>query len=267
MIILTGSSGFIGRHFAERLKDDVMLVDQEDAWRLFRDFDEWNKVDLVIHQGAISSTTEKDLQKLWHFNVGFSCALLNKAIVYEFPIKYASSASVYGNQSVYQKSKTYNPLNQYAISKLQIDYTVMDNIDQFSLVQGFRYFNVYGSGEEGKGNQASPVSKFTKEVKETGELNLFSGSNKFLRDFICVDDVVDIVLHNNAGSGIYDLGTGSPVSFQHIAELVTKKEGGKINTIPFPDHLKGKYQSYTCADMSWAGQYKFKTVEEYLQVN
>ena len=72
MIILTGSSGFIGRHFAERLKDDVMLVDQEDAWRLFRDFDEWNKVDLVIHQGAISSTTEKDLQKLWHFNVGFS---------------------------------------------------------------------------------------------------------------------------------------------------------------------------------------------------
>ena len=102
---------------------------------------------------------------MWHFNVGFSCALLNKAIVYEFPIKYASSASVYGNQSVYQKSKTYNPLNQYAISKLQIDYTVMDNIDQFTLVQGFRYFNVYGDGEEHKGNQASPVSKFTKEIR------------------------------------------------------------------------------------------------------
>jgi|TARA_B100000925_G_C22008160_1_gene474727 ADP-L-glycero-D-manno-heptose 6-epimerase len=267
MIILTGSSGFIGKHFAERLNDDVVLIDQDDAWRLFKDFEDWDKVDLVLHQGAISSTTERDLQKLYHYNVAFSCALLNKAIEYQFPIKYASSASVYGNQSIYQKTKSYNPLNQYAISKLQVDYTVIDNMDKFSLVQGFRYFNVYGSGEEDKGNQASPVSKFTKEVKETGELNLFSGSNKFLRDFVCVDDVVDIVLHNNMGSGIYDLGTGSPVSFQHVAELVAKKENGKINTIPFPDHLKGKYQSYTCADMSWIGDYKFKTVEEYLQVN
>ena len=264
MIILTGAKGFIGKCFADKLTDDVMLVDQEDAWRLFRDFDDWNKVDLIIHQGAISSTTEKDLQKLWHYNVGFSCALLNKAIVYEFPIKYASSASVYGNQSIHQKTKTINPLNQYAISKLQVDYTVLDNIDQFTLVQGFRYFNVYGDREGHKGNQASPVSKFTKEIKETGELNLFSGSNKFLRDFICVDDVVDIVLNNNAGSGIYDLGTGSPVSFQHVADLVAKKEGGKINTIPFPDHLKGKYQKYTCADMKWVGNYKFTTVEEYI---
>jgi ADP-L-glycero-D-manno-heptose 6-epimerase len=267
MIILTGSSGFIGKHFAERLQDEVVLVDQEDAWRLFTDFDDWNKVDLILHQGAISSTTERDLFRLWHYNVAFSCALLNKALEYQIPIKYASSASVYGNQSALQKVKSYNPLNQYAISKLQVDYAVIDKMDEFSLVQGFRYFNVYGSGEEDKGNQASPVSKFTKDVRETGELNLFAGSNKFLRDFVCVDDVVDIVLNNNAGSGIYDLGTGSPVSFQHVADLVIKKEGGKINTIPFPDHLRGKYQTYTCADMKWVGNYKFKTIEQYLQLN
>jgi ADP-L-glycero-D-manno-heptose 6-epimerase len=266
MIILTGSSGFIGKHFANRLQDEVMLIDQEDCWRLLRDFDEWNKVDLVLHQGAISSTTEKDLWKLWHYNVGYTCALLDKAIEYQFPIKYASSASVYGNQSIHQKKSTMNPLNQYAISKLQIDYTVLDNLDKFPLIQGFRYFNVYGDGEEHKGNQASPVSKFTKEIRETGELNLFEGSDRFLRDFVCVDDVVDIVLNNNAGSGIYDIGTGSPVSFQNVAELVAKKEGGKINTIPFPDHLKGKYQTYTCADMKWVGNYKFKTIEEYLNL-
>ena len=52
MIILTGSKGFIGKHFAERLQDEVVLVDQEDAWRLFTDFDDWNKVDLILHQGA-----------------------------------------------------------------------------------------------------------------------------------------------------------------------------------------------------------------------
>lgn len=269
MIILTGSSGFIGSHFANKITsgEDILLIGQEDSWRLLREFDQWEKVSLILHQGAISSTTEKDLHKLWHYNVAFSCALLNIAIQYEIPIKYASSASVYGNQNIHQKKSTINPLNQYAISKLQVDYTVLDNIDKFSLVQGFRYFNVYGSGEENKGNQASPVSKFTKEIRETGSLNLFEGSDRFLRDFICVDDVVDIVLNNNSPSGIYDLGTGSPVSFQHVAELVAKKENGTINTIPFPEHLRGKYQTYTCADMKWIGNYKFKTVEEYLQVN
>lgn len=263
MIIITGSSGFIGKHFINSLKDrhDLLLVDQEDAWRLMRDFDEWDKVEMILHQGAISSTTEKDLQKLWHYNVAFSCALLNIAIEHEIPIKYASSASVYGNTQ-----GEINPLNQYAISKLQVDYTVLDNIDKFKLVQGFRYFNVYGDGEEHKGNQASPVSKFAKEIKETGKLNLFEGSDQFLRDFICVDDVVDIVLNNTAPSGIYDLGTASPVSFQHVAELVAKKENGTINTIPFPDHLKGKYQTYTCADMKWIGTYKFKSVEDYLNL-
>ena len=88
MIILTGAKGFIGKCFAERLDDEVILVDQEDAWRLFTDFDKWDKVNLILHQGAISSTTEKDLQKLWHYNVAFSCALLNKAIEYQIPIKY-----------------------------------------------------------------------------------------------------------------------------------------------------------------------------------
>ena len=263
MIIITGSSGFIGSHFIKHLdgKKNLLLVDQKDAWRLLSEFDQWNDVTLILHQGAISSTTEKDLQKLWHYNVAYSCALLNKALEYEIPIKYASSASVYGNTL-----RRINPLNHYAISKLQVDYTVLDNLDRFELVQGFRYFNVYGEGEENKGDQASPVSKFTKQSRETGKIKLFDGSDKFLRDFICVDDIVDIVLNNDAGSGIYDIGTANPISFQEVAELVAKKEGSEIELIPFPDHLKGKYQTYTCADMKWLKNYKFKSMEEYLNL-
>ena len=263
MIIITGSSGFIGSHFIKHLdgKKNLLLVDQKDAWRLLSEFDQWNDVTLILHQGAISSTTEKDLQKLWHYNVAYSCALLNKALEYEIPIKYASSASVYGNTQ-----GQINPLNQYAISKLQVDYTVLDNLDRFELVQGFRYFNVYGEGEENKGDQASPVSKFTKQSRETGKIKLFDGSDKFLRDFICVDDIVDIVLNNDAGSGIYDIGTANPISFQEVAELVAKKEGSEIELIPFPNHLKGKYQTYTCADMKWIKNYKFKSMEEYLNL-
>ena len=69
-------------------------------------------------------------------------------------------------------------------------------------------------------------------------------------------------MNNNAPSGIYDLGTGKPISFQEVADLVIKKEGGDIEYIPFPDHLKDKYQTYTCADNNF--DYEFKTVEQYL---
>jgi ADP-L-glycero-D-manno-heptose 6-epimerase len=185
--------------------------------------------------------------------------LFDYAIQHQIPVKFASSASVYGNTL-----GTINPLNHYAITKLQIDYFIQDNIDKFSSIQSFRYFNVYGQGEDHKGDQASPISKFTKQIKETGKLKLFEGSDKFLRDFICVDDVVDIVMNSNVPSGIYDLGTGEPISFQEVAELVTKKEGGEIELIPFPEHLKGKYQDYTKANMQWIDKYKFTTVEEYL---
>jgi ADP-L-glycero-D-manno-heptose 6-epimerase len=259
MIILTGSSGFIGKNFKAKLNEPVVEVEQDDAYKFISSFDKWDQVSLILHQGAISSTIEKNINTLHHYNVAFTLLLLNKAIEYKIPVKYASSASVYGNTQ-----GQINPLNYYAISKLQIDYFVQDNLDKFSSIQGFRYFNVYGDGEGDKGDQASPVSKFTKQIKETGKLKLFEGSDKFLRDFICVNDLVDIVLNNNQPSGIYDLGTSNPVSFQHVAECVSKKYNGEIEYIPFPKHLKGKYQDYTCAKKEW-GDYKFTTVEEYLK--
>ena len=260
MIILTGSKGFIGKKFLEKLSGkNVIEVEKNDAQDFCQNFTEWNKVKLIIHQGAISSTTCTDIELLINTNVAFTEWLFKQAIKYKIPVKYASSASVYGNTS-----DTINPLNYYAITKVITDYWVQDNMDRFELVQGFRYFNVYGKGEDHKGDQASPVSKFTKQVKDTGALKLFEGSDKFLRDFICVDDIVDIVLNNDKPSGIYDLGTSNPTSFQEVGELVAEKYNGIIKYIPFPEHLKGKYQTYTCAKKEW--DYKFTTVKEYLQL-
>lgn len=259
MIILTGSDGFIGKNFLKKINEPVVKIDKDNAYKFVSGFDKWDQVSLIIHQGAISSTTEKNISTLHHYNVVFSLLLFQKAIEYQIPVKYASSASVYGNTK-----DQMNPLNYYAITKLQIDYFVQDNMDKFSSIQGFRYFNVYGEGEDHKGDQASPISKFTKQIKDTGKLKLFKGSNKFVRDFICVDDIVNVVLCNSEASGIYDLGTGVPISFQEVAELVAEKEKGEIEYIDFPEHLKGKYQDYTCADMKWIGDYKFKSVKEYL---
>lgn len=261
MIILTGSKGFIGKKFLNILQKqgkEVVEVEKNDSWHWRKTFYNWKEVECIIHQGAMSSTTNTNLKQIFTFNIEFSEWLFEQAAKYEIPVKYASSASVYGNEQ-----GIINPLNYYALSKVTTDYWVQDNMDRFPLIQGFRYFNVYGDGEDDKGNQASPVSKFVKEIEETGKLKLFKGSEKFLRDFICVDDIVKVVLDNKKGSGIYDLGTSNPVSFDHVAQCCIKKYGGEIEYIPFPDHLKGKYQTYTCAKREW-GNRKFKTVKEYL---
>ena len=217
MIILTGSAGFIGKNFLKHLDQPVIEVEKDDAFKFLSSFDRWEEVSLIIHQGAISATTERNIATLHHNNVAFTLMLFEYAIKYQIPVKFASSASVYGNQQ-----GIVNPLNYYAITKLQIDYFIQDNLDKFSSIQSFRYFNVYGDGENHKGDQASPISKFTQQIRETGKLKLFEGSDKFLRDFICVDDIVNVVLNNEAPSGIYDLGTSKPISFQEVAELVAK---------------------------------------------
>jgi ADP-L-glycero-D-manno-heptose 6-epimerase len=259
LIILTGSEGFIGKNFLKALDGQrILIVNQQDCHYFLSNFNAWDQVKLILHQGAISSTTEKNVRLLYNYNIEFTLALLEKARDHSIPIKYASSASVYGNMD-----GIFNPINHYALSKLQIDYWVQDHIDEFVSIQGFRYFNVYGDGEDHKGDQASPVSKFTKQIKETGSLKLFEGSDQFKRDFVCVNDVVDIVLNNDKPSGIYDLGTSNPISFADVANAVAARYNGSIEIVPFPDHLVGKYQSYTCAKPEW-GNHRFTTLEEYL---
>jgi len=262
MIVLTGYEGFIGNKFLEELEKqgkEIIKVEKRNShhWRTY--FTDWNKVELILHQGAISSTVETNLKKIFTYNVEFTEWLFEKAAEHNIPVKYASSASVYGNQL----HGTINPLNYYSLSKATIDYWVLDNIDRFPLIQGFRYFNVYGEGEDHKGDQASPIHKFSKQLQETGKLKLFEGSNMFLRDFVYVDDVVDLVLNNGKKSGIYDMGTSRPISFTKVAKYCVDKYGGEIEMIPFPDHLKGKYQTWTAASPIW-GDYIFKTVKEYL---
>jgi ADP-L-glycero-D-manno-heptose 6-epimerase len=259
MIVITGAKGFIGKNFIKVVNDQIIEVETDNCFDFIDNFTDWGKVNLIIHQGAISSTIERDINKLHKFNVDFTLKLLEKAIEYQIDTKYASSASIYGNTS----NHLYNPLNYYAITKLQIDLWVKDNINKFSNIQGFRYYNVYGHGEEKKHDQASPISKFKKQIIENGSLKLFEGSENYYRDFINVDDVVSIMLNNNKSSGIYDLGTSKPISFRQVAEEVANKFNGSIIEIPFPSHLKGKYQSYTCAKNEWK-DFNFKTVKGFL---
>ena len=142
------------------------------CWAMLEFFKGWEDIDENIHMGAISSTTETNEEALNSYNVEFSIRLFEKAIEHGIPVKYASSASVYGNRD----DGGLDPLNLYAKSKVAVDLWVSENIDRFDLIQGFRFFNVYGLGEEHKGNQRSPVSKFAEQAVQNGVIEIFEGS-------------------------------------------------------------------------------------------
>ena len=227
MIIVTGSKGFIGRNFLKAFEDtdDVIIpVDSDIIEWMVDGFKDWHKVDLVIHQGAISSTVEKDIDKIHYYNVHLTLKLFEKCIKYGIPVKYASSASVYGNlQGVF------NPLNYYAISKLQIDYWVQDNIDEFSLIQGFRYFNVYGDRQPLRGQYAPVIGIFLRQLA-AGEPLTIVGDGEQRRDFVNVKDVcranIMAAISNpddEAYGQVYNVGTGKNYSVNEIAKMFNTK--------------------------------------------
>lgn len=258
MNIITGHRGFIGSHLFSRIPNSYG-VEIEDCFRFLNDFERWKDVKHVYHMGAISDTTCTDVNRIYQYNINFSVQLFERCIQYNIPFKYASSASVYGSTG----SKM-NPLNFYALSKVAVDYWIEENKKRLPFHQGFRFYNVYGNGEDHKNNQASPITQFRNQVIKNNKIRIFEGSSEFIRDFVCVEDVCDIVIQNKHSSGIYDVGTSNPISFEKVAKLVQKKYGGEITEIPFPEHLKGRYQTYTCANSDF--DFKFKTVEEWLDL-
>ena len=123
---------------------------------------------------------------------------------------------------------------------------------------GFRYFNVYGPREQHKGSMASVAYHLNKQILAGENPKLFGEYDNYvaggqLRDFVHVEDVarVNVWAWQSGISGIYNLGTGKAQSFREVAEAVIDYHSkGKIEYIDFPDHLKGRYQSFTQADMS-----------------
>lgn len=241
MIVVTGSEGFIGRNLVSELKHRGEYVFEIDPNKSFPDVEmEVSSVTHIYHLGAISSTTETDVEKLYKHNVEFSVRLFEIAIDYGIPVSYASSAAVYGNGQ--------GPINLYGASKLTVDLWVQNNIDRFKSIRGYRFFNVYGEGEEDKikVGQASPISTFFHQAKTTGQIKLFE-THDGCRDFIWVGDVCRIMLEDERQSGIYDCGTRDPQYFHMIANWVAEKTGAEIIKIPTPDSIKKNYQERSCA--------------------
>ena len=249
-ILLTGHKGFIGSHMLTALENAGHFVDTY----------EWGdnqlpsvaEQDWVIHVGAISATTEKDIEKITSQNYDFSTQLYDACRFYEVNFQYASSASVYGLNQEFTEESPVDPRTPYAWSKYLFERYVKRHSAHYSIAQGFRYFNVYGSGEGHKGNQASPQTQFAKQAKDTGKIKVFHNSDKYHRDFIPVESVIQYHLKflDCKESGVFNIGTGETKSFLDVASDIASKHNAEIVEIPMPDNLKNSYQEYTCADMS-----------------
>ena len=227
----------------------VDLLDKSDI-KNWQEFIKEKKIECIFHKGACTDTTEKNFKYLFENNYEYTKSIINAAVKENIKLIYASSASIYGNKfrSVKEEDLA-DPLNYYSYSKFLVDNYLLNNFDISKIkIVGLRYFNVYGPHEENKNHMSSVVFKFYNQLKREGKLYLFEGSENFKRDFIYVDDVVEINLFfmENNYSGIYNCGTGVSESFLKVAQIVIEKmRFGSIEFIPFPEELKNKYQKFT----------------------
>ncbi len=305
MIIVTGGAGFIGSNLVKGLNEqgrkDVIVVDNLSDGTKFSNLadctiaDYLDKADFldqvkmrqlpanieaVFHLGACSATTEWDGRYMMENNYEYTKQVFHYCIEQRIPLIYASSAAVYGGSLEFKETlENERPLNVYGYSKFLFDqYLRRHQSDIQSQVVGLRYFNVYGPRESHKGSMASVAFHLNNQIQDSGVVKLFEGSDGYadggqLRDFIYVGDAVKAklwFLDNPDKSGIFNLGTGKAQPFNDVANAVLAWHGkGELQYIPFPEHLKGRYQSYTQADISalrGAGYDEpFKSVEQGVQ--
>lgn len=288
MIVVTGAAGFIGSNLIAGLNQsgyrDLVLVDDfsrpdreknyiEKKYSRLLDrsaLNDWirehhRQVQMIIHMGARTDTTEFDWEVLLELNLDYSKNVFKLCVEFGLPLIYASSAATYGlgehgyvdSHSVVQELQ---PLNLYGRSKNEFDRWVLEQERKPFFWAGLKFFNVFGPNEYHKGRMASVVFHAYYQILKTGGMKLFRSHHPYFgdgmqaRDFIYVKDVVDVIIflmEHRPESGLYNLGTGEARSFLDLvnATFLAMEIEPSISFIDTPEDIRDKYQYFTQAEM------------------
>jgi ADP-L-glycero-D-manno-heptose 6-epimerase len=307
MIVITGAAGFIGSNLLTELNAqgyrDLVLVDnfsrperkRNYEGKLYMDlvhrseFADWLKtrhrhVQMILHMGARTDTTEFNWEVFLELNLDFSKTLFRQCVDFGLPLIYASSAATYGlGKHGYLDSHDVvgelQPLNPYGRSKNEFDRWVLEQKKQPFFWAGLKFFNVYGPNEYHKGRMASVVYHAYMQIRESGGMKLFRshhpdfGDGEQARDFIYVKDVVKVILYlmeQRPQSGLYNLGTGKARTFTDLVTSTFRAMDREpvISFVDTPEDIRDTYQYFTEAEMDKlkkAGyEAPFKSLEEGL---
>jgi len=287
-IIITGAAGFIGscllHHFSREEHHTLIAVDdfhppqkkanyQEASNLTFIDrtaFIPWfmengHTIDLCLHIGARTDTTEQNMNVLADLNTHYSQFIWEACVNFSIPLIYASSAATYGDgthgyNDDHHVIKDLKPLNPYGQSKQDFDVWALEQKDKPPFWAGLKFFNVYGPNEYHKGRMASVVYHTYQQILKTGKMNLFKSHRSDYedgfqsRDFVYVKDVISVIsflAHQRPESGIFNLGSGVANPFLHLAQYTFEAmhRSPEIGFIDTPEDIRDTYQYYTCASM------------------
>ncbi len=240
-------------HFKNLLgfKGEIISGDINDK-ELLKKLQNNYKFDYIFHEAAISDTTALEQDLMIKTNLNAYQDLLELAIKHKANMIYASSAATYGNAPSPQRVGREAPQNVYGFSKLSMDYLSSGYMKQAEIsIVGLRYFNVYGKREYFKNTTASMVLQFGHQILSKKNPRLFEGSDRILRDFIYIEDVIaaNIKAMHPKKSGIYNIGTGKARSFQDIVDILQNELGTSLECEYMPNPFIGRYQFHTEADI------------------
>ena len=291
MIIVTGGAGLIGSNFIWELNrqgmDDILVVDNlasTEKWKnlshlrysnymhrdrfleQLRSGQKLDGVEAVIHMGACSSTTERDADFLMENNFHYTVEICLAALEAGARFINASSASTYGDGELgfsddIALMPKLKPLNMYGYSKQLFDLWCLRH-KVLNEVVNLKFFNVYGPNEYHKGSMMSMVCRAVPQIRELGRIRLFKsdhpqyGDGESLRDFVYSKDCAALMLwfmETPSVNGIFNVGAGRARTWNDLARAVfaAMDREPNIEYFDMPEHLKGKYQYFTEADMSW----------------
>ena len=217
--LITGACGFIGSHLVERLllEDcEVFVVDDMSEGKL-RNLPQDTRIKVYERSILDDSVSEcfKDIDVVFHLaaftrpqwsivhpaeacrtNVEGTVRVFNHCVENDIKrVVFVSSSSAYGEQTVYPTKEHYkmNPMSPYALNKWEGEL----HADMFRKLHGLevnsiRPFNVYGSRQSPRSFYSAAVPKFI-DTLLSGKQPYITGDGEQRRDFIHVDDVVEII--------------------------------------------------------------------------